>query len=340
MQVLVNGKTRRMQRHPRPSGHPKPKAVSESQKEKKVHKKKAKEVYQVQSSPIEPPRTSKAPFPPVQNFKKKPKKHPMSQPKIITLGGSEDSEPSLDYSIPCSLPTSPEKKCPDDKEPPSLTSSCEATDTCAISMSTGSDSPRLLATLVQMLELKRENVSLTGKLRNQREVFNHHQRRCWELDEELHHYLRVSIEQECEAGMKWRWRIITELESSLRLWVEKSETLVLVTGQVSARILPYGSFRLGVVDKHSDLDLLAVLPQQITREAFFTEFCAELGKAETVKELRVLSAAFVPVVKFKYRGMEVDLTVACITNFQYIPMDNLILSHFHTEEMDPRCLRR
>ena len=136
------------------------------------------------------------------------------------------------------------------------------------------------------------------------------------------------------------WSIISELESSLRLWVEESESLVLDAGQVSASIVPYGSFRLGVIDKQSDLDLLAVLPQQITRKQFFTDFCTVLGNEEVVRELRVLSTAFVPVVKFKYRGMEVDLTAACLVNFNCIPMDNLFLSQFPTQELDPRCLRR
>ena len=251
MQVLVNGKTHKMQRHPCPSGHRKNKAGS--QKERKVLNKKAKEINQaasIQSFPTDSPRTSKAPH--VRNYNRAPK-HPMPQPRIVTLEGSEDSEPSLDYSTPCILPTSADveasQKCTDDTEPPSLPSiSCEATDPCATSMSTGSDSPRLLAALVEMLELKMENISLTGKSRNQREVLNYQQRRRWDLEEELHNYLRVSIKQECEGGMKWRGRIISELESSLRLWVEESESLVLAAGQVSARIVPYGSFRLGVVD--------------------------------------------------------------------------------------------
>ena len=188
-----------MQRHPRPSGHRKTKDIVGSQKEKKVHNKKAKEINQ--SSPTESPRPPEAPFPPVKNYNKEPKQ-PMSQPRIVTLGGSEDSdEPSLDYSTPCILSTSAgvkaSQKCTDNTEPPSLPSiSCEATDPCAASMSTGSDSPRLLAALVQMLELKREKISLTGKLR---------------LEEGLHNYLRVSIVQECEEGMMWRGRIISSL---------------------------------------------------------------------------------------------------------------------------------
>ena len=348
MQVLVKSKTRKMQRHPRQSGHRKTKAIAGSQKEKKVEKKEAKEINQaasLQSSPIELTRTLKAPFPPVKN--KGESKQLMLQPRIITLGGSEDSEPSLDYSTPqTSTDLEASQKCTgynDNLESTSLPStSCKASDMCACtSVSTGSDSPRLLADLVQLLELKREKISLSDQLSSQREIFIKHQRRCWDLEEELHKYLKVSIKQECEEGMKWRWRIISELETSLRLWVEEEETLVFAAGQVSARIVPYGSFRLGVVDKQSDLDLLAVLPQQISREQFFTSFCALLGrKEEVVRELRVLSTAFVPVVKFKYRGMEVDLTAACLTNFNFIPLDSLLLSQFPTEELDPRCLRR
>jgi len=345
MQMLLNGKTRKMQRHPRPSGHRKTKAIAGSQKERKDHNKKAKEINKtssIQSSPIEPPRTSKVSFPPVKNFTEELKLS-VPQPRIITLGGSEDSEPSLDYSTPCILPTSADvgasQQCVNNLESPSIPSmSFETTDLCATSTSAGSDSPILLAALVQMLELKKEKFSLTEKLRDQREVWPCPPRKCWELEEGLHNYLRVSIEQECEEGMKWRGRIISELESSLRLWVEESKPLVLVAGQVSARIVPYGSFRLRVVDKHSDLDLLAILPQQITREEFFTGFCAGLRKEDVIKELRVLSTAFVPVVKFKYRGMEVDLTAACL-NIQSIPIDNLFLSQFPTEELDPRCLR-
>merc|ERR1719365_193720 len=87
-----------MQRHPRQSGHRKTKAKTGSQMEKKVEKKEAKEIIQaasLQSSPIELTRTLKAPFPPVKN-----KGELMLQSRIITLGGSEDSEPSLDYSTP------------------------------------------------------------------------------------------------------------------------------------------------------------------------------------------------------------------------------------------------
>ena len=149
------------------------------------------------------------------------------------------------------------------------------------------------------------------------------------------------IEEESEGGIKWRERIISELETILRRWVEEKLTFSLFDpSQVAARIVPYGSFQLGVVDKHSDLDLLALLPQQISREEFFTNFSSELGDNEVVRELRVLAAAFVPVVKFKYRGMEVDLTAARLTTLMTIPREDWFLSQIPTENLDPRCRRR
>ena len=139
MQVLLQSKTRKMQRHPRQSGHRKTKAVAGSQKGKKVENKKAKEINQktsLHSSPNEPTRTHKTPFPPFKNNVKEEPKQLVLHPRIITLGNSEDSEPSLDYSTPSIPPTSANVEAPqkcmgniDNLEPPSLPSiSCEATD--------------------------------------------------------------------------------------------------------------------------------------------------------------------------------------------------------------------
>ena len=96
MQVLAKNKTRKMQRHPRPSGQRKTKAIAGSKKEKKTHKKRTQEINKmdpIQSSPTEPPRTYKAPFPTVNKFNGE-LKQPGPQPKIITLGTSEETEPS------------------------------------------------------------------------------------------------------------------------------------------------------------------------------------------------------------------------------------------------------
>ena len=80
--------------------------------------------------------------------------------------------------------------------------------------------------------------------------------------------------------------------------------------RTGGKVVTYGSFKLGVVERDSDLDLLAVVPRHVTREDFFTNFYHHLAKKNEVSELRALSKVFVPVIKFKYKDIDVDLTMA------------------------------
>ena len=56
--------------------------------------------------------------------------------------------------------------------------------------------------------------------------------------------------------------------------------------------------------------------------------------------MRQLPLTLVPVIKFRYRGVEVDLTMARVTNAATIPeTEEFLLSEKVTQGMDPRCLR-
>ena len=110
--------------------------------------------------------------------------------------------------------------------------------------------------------------------------------------------------------------------------------------RTGGKVVTYGSFKLGVVERDSDLDLLAVVPRHVTREDFFTNFYHHLAKKNEVSELRALSKAFVPVIKFKYKDIDVDLTMARLMCNEKIPEDeDFLMYHIATSEMDARCLR-
>ena len=49
-------------------------------------------------------------------------------------------------------------------------------------------------------------------------------------------------------------------------------------GQVGGKVVSYGSYKLSVVDKESDLDLLCVVPKHVSREDFFTNLYDQLFK--------------------------------------------------------------
>ena len=84
------------------------------------------------------------------------------------------------------------------------------------------------------------------------------------------------------AGMELRERIIAELDTLVKQWT-RSEGLHknmpwTQVEQVGGKVVSFGSYKLGVVDKESDLDLLCVVPKHVTREDFFNNLYELLRK--------------------------------------------------------------
>ena len=74
--------------------------------------------------------------------------------------------------------------------------------------------------------------------------------------------------------MKMRTKVVTELDTLVRQWIRSEGLRKKVTWslleQVGGKVVSFGSFKLSVVDKESDLDLLCVVPKHVTRDQFFT----------------------------------------------------------------------
>ncbi|KAJ6439994.1 Poly(A) polymerase [Purpureocillium lavendulum] len=71
------------------------------------------------------------------------------------------------------------------------------------------------------------------------------------------------------------------------------------------KVFTYGSFRLGVFGPGSDIDTLIVAPKYVTREDYFQHFPEML--------------AFVPIIKFEYSGISIDLIFSRIIQKQLSP---------------------
>jgi len=148
---------------------------------------------------------------------------------------------------------------------------------------------------------------------------------------------------EYDPGMDLRKMIVCELDTLVKQWI-RSEGLRQSmkwnkVEQVGGKVVSYGSYKLQVVDKESDLDLLCAVPKHVAREDFFKNLYEQLAKKDEVTELRKLPWIFVPVIKMKYRGMEVDLTMARLM-YEKIPEDEEFLQNqLITKDMDLKCLR-
>ena len=88
-------------------------------------------------------------------------------------------------------------------------------------------------------------------------------------------------------------------------------------------IAPFGSYGLGAHSSSSDLDLVAVLPRHVTRAGFFAAMPSLLAHVHQLEELIVLADAYVPVIKFKLRGVSVDLLCCCMDVSSVPPSLNL-----------------
>jgi poly(A) polymerase len=88
------------------------------------------------------------------------------------------------------------------------------------------------------------------------------------------------------------------------------------------KIFTYGSFRLGVYGPGTDIDTLVVAPRYVTRTHYFDHFprlLVEMAPKGAITDLAVVTDAFVPIIKFEYSGVSIDLIFSRIASMKQLP---------------------
>uniref|UniRef100_A0A8C0ZCL8 polynucleotide adenylyltransferase n=1 Tax=Cyanistes caeruleus TaxID=156563 RepID=A0A8C0ZCL8_CYACU len=139
-----------------------------------------------------------------------------------------------------------------------------------------------------------------------------------------------------------RTTVLGKLNNFVREWIsELAESKNLppsITEQVGGKIFTFGSYRLGVHTKGSDIDALCVAPSHVERSDFFQSFFEKLRNQEEVKNLRAIEDAYVPVIKFEFDGIEIDLVFAKLS-LPTVSDDLDLRDDSCLKSLDIRCIR-
>ncbi|KAI3700257.1 hypothetical protein L2E82_44878 [Cichorium intybus] len=142
-----------------------------------------------------------------------------------------------------------------------------------------------------------------------------------------------------------REEVLRRLDLIIKDWVkqltrQKGYTEKMVE-EANGIVRTFGSYRLGVHGPNADIDTLCIGPSYVTREHdFFVILHNILLEMEEVSDLQPVNDAHVPVMKFKFQGISIDLLYASVS-LLIVPED-LDISHnsvlYNTDEKTVRSL--
>ncbi|KAI8910236.1 Poly(A) polymerase central domain-containing protein [Gorgonomyces haynaldii] len=147
---------------------------------------------------------------------------------------------------------------------------------------------------------------------------------------------------ETEEEQRSREIVLTKLDMIFKEFVRnysiKNGLPESLADEVGGKIYTFGSYRLGVHGKSSDIDTLCVAPKHVKREDFFTHMYEILKAREEVTEITAVADAYVPVIKMDFSGISIDLVFAQM-GLSTVP-ESLDLSDDNLlKNLDERCVR-
>jgi len=149
---------------------------------------------------------------------------------------------------------------------------------------------------------------------------------CFESDEELNHRMDV-LSRLNDIVKKW----IKETSVTKNMPESLAET-------VGGKIFTFGSYRLGVHNKGADIDTLCVAPRHILREDYFTSFLEVLRLTDEVTDIRPVPSASVPVLKFCFDGIDIDLLFARLA-LKEVSDDQDLSDPMILKNLDVKCVK-
>lgn len=159
--------------------------------------------------------------------------------------------------------------------------------------------------------------------------------KAWQIqqDKMLTQFITEKDPQETQQEKQCRVKVIRKVRGVFNCWLELNGA-----ANVGGTLYTFGSIKLGVFSKGADVDIVCIVPKCITRNQFFSDFPDFLRKQPGVRKMTVIAEAFVPVIKFLFDGVEVDLLFASL-NLPHIPKEISWNNLEMMSNMDLCCIR-
>lgn len=145
-------------------------------------------------------------------------------------------------------------------------------------------------------------------------------KRSDQLEECLRNFNLFETEQELDL----RKRVLKDLCKLTQTWIKElsleKKMPADLANNCQAKVFTFGSYRLGVHNRGADIDTLLVAPKHVERDDFFDSFQTALAGLDGVEYVRSVRNAFVPVIKTKIRGIELDILFSTLA-LRSIPDD-------------------
>lgn len=147
---------------------------------------------------------------------------------------------------------------------------------------------------------------------------------------------------ETEQEMELRCKVLSEINKLSQRWIKElsleKRMPPELANQCQAKIFTFGSYRLGVHNRGADIDTLLVAPKHIERDDFFDTFQIALNNMEGVEYVRPVRGAFVPVIKTKICGIELDIVFSTLA-LRSIPTDQELSDSNLLRGLDQQSVR-
>ncbi|KAG5187219.1 Poly(A) polymerase central domain-containing protein [Tribonema minus] len=152
----------------------------------------------------------------------------------------------------------------------------------------------------------------------------------------------VEVLQACrgfEAAEQTAWRehAVSDLAAMAQRWSQDLGRLNGMSEEQAAQVATlrtFGSYRLGVHTPDADIDCLLLCPRHCTCQDFFGSFCTDyLAALADVTDVVAVSEAYTPVLKFKMRGVPVDL-LFCSLQYAQLPQPLDVQEDRHLSGLD------